>query len=161
MPVTVPGTGTGPRHVLELLRGCWAIDRRIEPGGHFTGVACFTEHSVDSLMYRENGWLVLADGSTLKGRNSYVYDLCEANIKVSFSDGSIKGAHFIDIAVPDDYPNDRPIVSIDRHHCGQDIYDTIFCIENRAHFRVTYVVKGPTKAYVSHTVYRRLKKPPN
>ena len=132
------------------------MDRRIEPGGHFTGVATFTQHCADSLLYRESGWLVLADGSALKGENSYVYALCKRHIEVSFADRSIKGGHFIDIAVPDDFPDGRPVVSVDRHHCGPDIYDATFRLENRAFFSVTYVVKGPTKAYVSHTVYRRV-----
>ena len=45
------------RDVLATLRGRWAIQRQIEPGGHFSGVAAFTQRSADSLLYRESGEL--------------------------------------------------------------------------------------------------------
>jgi dimethylaniline monooxygenase (N-oxide forming) len=148
-----PGLG---RRVLDLLRGHWAIERQIEPGGHFTGMAAFTQRSDDSLLYRENGRLVLDDGITLEGENSYVYALRNGDIEVSFADGPSRGVHFIDISLPADQPDDAPIVSIDRHLCRLDTYDATFCIENAALFTITYVVSGPKKSYVSRSAYRRM-----
>jgi hypothetical protein len=84
------------RSVLELLRGHWTIERQINPGGRFTGHAVFTQRSSDSLLYHENGRLVLDnDGTTLEGENSYVYALRNGNIDISFADGPSKGKHFL------------------------------------------------------------------
>ncbi|MEA2738056.1 MAG: hypothetical protein QOH05_1363 [Acetobacteraceae bacterium] len=152
----LPSPRTAPRRVLESLRGHWAIERQIEPGGHFTGMAAFTQRSADSLLYRESGRLVLDNGTALEGENSYVYALRNGAIEVSFADGPSRGVHFIDIAVPDDESENLPVVSLDRHHCRLDTYDATFRIANVGLFTMTYVVNGPTKAYVSHSTYRRL-----
>ena len=152
-PRPVPG-----RRVLELLRGHWAIDRQIEPGGHFSGTAAFTQRSADSLLYRETGRLVLDNGTAMDGENSYVYALRNGDIEVSFADGPSRGRHFIDISMPADHPDDLPIVSADRHLCRLDTYDATVRIETRALFTLTYVVKGPKKSYVSRSVYRRLER---
>jgi dimethylaniline monooxygenase (N-oxide forming) len=144
------------RRVLDMLRGHWAIDRQIEPGGHFTGMAAFTQRSANSLLYRESGQLLLADGTVLAGENSYVYALRNGDIEISFADGPSQGVHFIDISVPDDHPDNLPIVSVDQHRCRLDTYDATFRIENHDRFKVTYIVNGPAKAYVSRSVYSRL-----
>jgi hypothetical protein len=144
------------RRVLDLLRGHWAVERQIEPGGHFIGMATFTQRSADSLLYRESGQLVLDDGTALEGENSYIYTLSSGDIEVSFAGGPGRGGHFIDITLPEDQPDDVPVVSVDRHYCRLDAYDATFRIENRALFTMAYVVNGPTKAYVIRSAYRRL-----
>jgi hypothetical protein len=143
------------RLVLELLRGHWAIERQIEPGGYFTGNAVFTPRSRDSLLYRESGRLVLDDGTTLEASNSYIYTLRNGDIDISFASGVNEGQHFIDISLPHGSPGGFPIVSVDRHLCRLDTYDAVFRIENPALFTMTYVVIGPAKDYVSRSAFRR------
>jgi Family of unknown function (DUF6314) len=162
--VAVLGTGPGEparaplsRRIFALLHGGWAIERRITPGGRFTGTATFTPRSADSLLYRESGRLVLHNGTELLGEKSYLYALRPGGIEISFNDGLSKGAHFIDIFLPYDRPDAFPIASSDRHRCRLDTYDATFRMENPALFTLTYVVNGPTKAYVSRSVYRRSK----
>jgi dimethylaniline monooxygenase (N-oxide forming) len=144
------------RRILELLHGSWAIERQIEPGGHFTGTATFIRRSSDRLVYREHGQLTLDNGTQLHGENSYVYALRNGAIEISFGGGQNKGEHFIDLALPDDQPIGLPIVCMDRHHCRKDIYDATFHIESPSLFMLTYAVEGPAKAYVSRSTYRRL-----
>ena len=144
------------RYVLATLRGRWAIQRQIEPGGHFSGIAAFTQRSADSLLYRESGELTLDGGMTLQGENSYVYALRNGVIDVSFAEGRSRGMHFIDIALPDETFDGTTIVSSDRHHCRLDTYDATFHMEDAGHFTMTYTVSGPTKDYVSHSTFRRL-----
>ena len=144
------------RRVLELLRGAWAIERRIEPGGHFTGTANYTPRCADSLLYRETGTLVLDAGVELNGEMSYVYSLRDGAIEISFAEGLSQGAHFIDIALPDDQSEDLPIVSVDRHLCRLDTYNATVRIETSDLFTITYIVNGPTKAYTIRSTYRRL-----
>jgi dimethylaniline monooxygenase (N-oxide forming) len=144
------------RRVLALLRGNWAIDRQIQPGGHFVGTAAFTQRSADSLLYREFGKLTLDSGAVLRGENGYVYSLRNGNVEVSFADGPSRGMHFIDISLPDDRPNVLPVASVDRHQCRLDTYDATFNMETSAAFEITYTVRGPKKGYVSRSTYRRL-----
>jgi dimethylaniline monooxygenase (N-oxide forming) len=146
------------RRVLDLLRGDWSIDRRIEPGGQFTGEASFTPRSIDSLLYKENGRVVLDNGTELDGGNSYVYALRNGDIEISFADGPSRGKQFIDISLAADDRNEFPIVSADRHLCRLDIYEAIFRLETADLFSMTYVVRGPKKGYVSRSAYRRLER---
>lgn len=155
-----PDQGAPPlpgRRILELLHGRWAIERQIEPGGHFKGIATFAWRSADSLLYRESGQLVLDSGTALHGENSYVYTVRRnGDVEISFNDGASKGEHFIDFLLPDDQADTLPIVCTDRHRCRLDIYDATFRIESPALFTLTYVVRGPAKAYVSRSAYCRL-----
>ena len=144
------------RRVLALLRGNWAIDRQIQPGGHFVGTAAFTQRSADSLLYREFGKLTLDSGAVVSGENGYVYSLRNGNVEVSFADGPSRGMHFIDISLPDDRPNLLPVACFDRHQCRLDTYDATFNMETSASFEITYIVRGPKKGYVSRSTYRRL-----
>nr|WP_294516239.1 DUF6314 family protein [uncultured Rhodopila sp.] len=153
-PPLAMGSSPG-RRVLDLLCGQWAIDRQIEPGGHFTGRASFTPRSADSLLYQESGRLVLDNGTVLDGENSYVYALRNGDIEVSFTDGPSRGKQFIDISLPADNNVVFPIVSADRHLCRLDTYEATFRLENPDRFSVTYVVRGPKKGYVSRSAYRR------
>ena len=144
------------RRVLALLRGNWAIEREIKPGGHFIGTGAFTQRSADSLLYREFGDLTLDSGVVLSGENSYVYSLRNSNIEVSFADGQSRGMHFIDMSLPDDRPDLLPVVCVDQHKCRLDTYDATFSMETSAAFEISYTVRGPTKGYVSRSTYRRL-----
>jgi dimethylaniline monooxygenase (N-oxide forming) len=144
------------RRVLALLSGHWAIERRIEPGGHFTGTASFTRRSADSLLYRESGRILLDNGTVLAGENSYVYALRDGDIEVSFASGPSRGVHFIDVALPADQPDTLPVISADRHLCRLDTYDARFRMETPDAFTMTYDVRGPAKGYVSRSAYRRL-----
>jgi dimethylaniline monooxygenase (N-oxide forming) len=144
------------RRVLDLLCGYWALERQIEPGGRFSGTASFTHRAAESLLYREDGELVTDAGMVLTGEASYVYALRNDDIEVSFADGVSRGVHFIDITLPHDQPEVLPVVSVDRHLCRLDTYDASFQMATADRFTVTYVVRGPTKNYVSRTQYRRL-----
>nr|WP_294553030.1 DUF6314 family protein [uncultured Rhodopila sp.] len=144
------------RRVLDVLRGRWSIERRIEPGGQFTGAASFTRHATDSLLYRESGRLVLDNGTELDCENSYVYALRHGDIEISFAGGPSRGKQFIDISLPADNPDEFPIVSADRHLCRLDTYEATFRLENPDLFSITYVVRGPKKGYVSRSAYRRV-----
>ena len=117
------------RQVLAMLRGRWAIRRRVEPGGDFTGIASFTQRSADSLLYRETGEFRLDGGGTLSTENSYVYALRDGVIEISFATGLSQGLHFIDIALPEDQPDALPVVCTDRHLCRLDTYDATFRME--------------------------------
>jgi hypothetical protein len=142
--------------MLAMLRGHWAIQRHIEPGGAFKGVAVFSQRAADSLLYHESGTLTLDNGIAVTGENSYVYALRNGVIEVSFATGLSRGMHFIDIALPDQSSGAMPFECIDRHHCRLDTYDATFSMQSATRFTMTYVVRGPAKDYVSRSEYHRL-----
>lgn len=144
--------------VLGLLQGEWTIERRVQPGGQFTGTATFTPLCADTLLYRESGRTALDGGAVLFAANSYVYALRNGLIAISFASGPNKGAQFIDLKFEGAAPDELPVVSAGRHLCGADVYDATFRIESAGRFVVTYHVSGPTKAYVSRSVYRRIER---
>jgi hypothetical protein len=143
------------RRVLEMLRGHWTIARRITPGRHFTGTASFTALAADSLLYRENGRLLLDNRTELDGENHYVYALRNGDIEISFADGLSKGKRFIAISLPVDHSKAFPFVSVDRHMCRLDTYEATFRMHDPDMFSMTYAVSGPKKDYISRSVYRR------
>lgn len=142
--------------VLSTLTGLWSIDRTIDPGGQFSGTACFTPMPEERLRYAETGTLCLQNGTKLEVRNGYIYALRDGAIDVTFAEGPSAGAHFIDIVFPPALDGAWPLQSVDRHLCRLDQYDAIFRLENPDRYTMTYVVCGPRKGYISHSVYTRL-----
>ena len=142
--------------VMSVLKGCWSIDRTVEPGGHFAGTARFTPMPDGRLLYAETGTLRLPDGTELEGGNRYIYTLRDGAIDVTFADGGNAGAHFIDVAFSPEQTGVWPLQSAGRHLCRLDQYDAIFRLESPDRYTMTYVVCGPRKGYVSRSVYTRL-----
>ncbi len=142
--------------VMSVLKGCWSIDRTVEPGGHFAGTARFTPMPDGRLLYAETGTLRLPDGTELEGGNRYIYTLRDGAIDVTFADGGNAGAHFIDVAFSPAQTGVWPLQSAGRHLCRLDQYDAIFRVESPDRYTMTYVVCGPRKGYVSRSVYTRL-----
>jgi hypothetical protein len=155
-PLQTPSSVISGRRMLAMLRGHWAIQRHIEPGGAFNGVAVFSQRSTDSLLYHESGTLTLDNGIAVTGENSYVYALRDGVIDVSFATGLSRGQHFIDIALPEESSGALPFECTDRHHCRLDTYDATFSMQSATRFTMTYLVRGPAKDYVSRSEYHRL-----
>ncbi len=141
---------------MSVLKGRWSIDRTVEPGGHFAGTARFTPMPDGRLLYAETGTLRLPDGTELEGSNRYIYALRDGAIDVTFADGGNAGVHFIDIPFSPAQAGVWPLQSAGRHLCRLDQYDAIFRLESPDRYTMTYVVCGPRKGYVSHSVYTRL-----
>ncbi len=92
----------------------------------------------------------------LCGENRYVYALRNGVIEISFAEGPSRGVHFIDISLPDEQSGTLPITCTDQHLCRLDTYDATFHMAVQGEFSMTYAVHGPTKGYVSRSIYRRL-----
>jgi hypothetical protein len=143
--------------VFSLLEGNWMIERDIRPKGRFSGTASFARGDATTLLYAEEGTLVLNDGHSMLGERRHTYLLHQDRIEVMFADGPNNGQHFVDILFPSDPEADWPLCSGDTHFCLKDTYKAMFCFETEDEFDVTYTVCGPEKDYVSHSVYRRIK----
>ena len=143
--------------VFAHLEGSWAIEREIRPKGRYAGSAAFVRTGKDLLAYSEEGVLALNNGHTVTGQRLYTYRLHEDRIEVLFADGPNIGKHFVDILFPSDPSAVWPICSGDTHYCLKDTYQAMFCFEHEDEFNITYTVCGPTKEYVTHSIYRRIK----
>jgi hypothetical protein len=148
--------GSPAERVMAMLRGHWAIERTVDPGGHFVGTACCTEMPDRRLMHAETGTLHLPNGTALEGSNRYIYALRDDTIDVRFADGANAGAHFVDLAFSPAQDGLWPLQSGGRHQCRLDQYDAILRLETPDRYVMTYVVCGPRKGYVSRSVYTRV-----
>jgi hypothetical protein len=133
------------------LTGGWRLVRTFEPGiGTFTGTAAFTPQTAELLHYREEGELVLAGGHRSTAWREYHYLLVGEEIHVCFvEDGSFgRVLHRLRPA---------PGVSTDVHLCVADTYTGRYDLDGLPdRFTVDMDVRGPAKAYSSHTVFTRL-----
>ena len=75
---------------------------------------------------------------------------------MTFGDGGNAGEHFIDLAFSPAQTDVWPLQAAGRHPCRLDQYDAIFRVESPDRYTMTYVVSGPRKGYVSHSVYTRI-----
>lgn len=124
------------------------------------GQAQFLFSHSHELLYREQGKLTLTSQTPLESSQQYLYRYDE--------DNDLLSVYFIDV-------NDRPTglfhtlhfqpespssvgwLANGEHLCSQDHYFASYSLAfngvNLSHLQITYRVKGPAKAYVSHTVF--------
>jgi hypothetical protein len=156
LPKTTISDSSPAARVFALLEGSWTIERAIEPGGQYVGIAEFIQVSPDILEYYEKGRLSLANGKRLDAEKRYTYLLQDGTIEVRFADGMNDGQHFVFIEFPTFQEQPWPIESAeDTHICRLDTYKAVFRFESPDSFSTTYNVCGPRKGYVSRSVYTR------
>lgn len=142
------GAGSGAAFVPQLadFAGEWRIERQIVDRRaaqilHFAGRARFAPEGA-GLRYREEGRLVLADGSELVATRDYLWRRMGARIAVTHADGS--AFHVFDPAAPEA-----------RHACGPDDYRVRYDFGRWPDWRAEWTVTGPRKDYTTSSLYRR------
>ena len=75
---------------------------------------------------------------------------------MTFRDGVSAGERFTDLAFSPAPTGVSPLQAAGLHPCRLDQYDAIFRVESPDRYTMTYVVSGPRKGYVSHSVYTRI-----
>lgn len=132
------------------LTGAWRLERSFEPGiGTFTGTATFTPVRAEQLRYREDGELVLAGGQRSTAFREYDYLLVGDEIHVCFVEGGTFGRVLHRL---------RPTTggTTDVHLCVADIYTGRYDLDGLPDgFTIDMDVRGPAKAYSTHTVFAR------
>ena len=132
------------------LTGEWQLVRTFEPGiGTFTGTATFTPLTAELLHYREDGELVLAGGHRGTAWREYHYLLVGAEIHVCFVEDGTFGRVLHRL-------RPAPEASTDVHLCVADTYTGRYDLDGLPdRFTVDMDVRGPAKAYTTHTVCTR------
>jgi hypothetical protein len=133
--------------VLAGLAGSWRFTRSFDPGiGTMLGQALFTPVDAETLHYREDGQLVLADGQRSQAWREYRYLRDGDVVRVCFLDGRTLHALRFEEGQGE---------SSDVHYCIADVYTGHyrFALPNR--FEITMTVRGPRKNYTIDTVYTR------
>jgi hypothetical protein len=131
------------------LAGGWRLERTFEPGiGTFTGTATFRSVRAGQLRYREDGELVLASGQRSTAFREYDYLLVGDEIHVCFVEEGTFGRVLHRLA-----PGG---VHTDVHLCVADTYTGRYDFGGLPDaLTIDIDVRGPAKAYSTHTVFAR------
>lgn len=137
----------------SYFRGEWRFERVITGGYEAQGHALFalqTEHS-DELGYSETGQLFLPDGRQLEAQQTYIFAPMGNRLCIYFDETPPRLFHDLVLS-----PVHERLEGQGRHHCGDDIYESLYAFLSATQFEVTHIVKGPRKDYVSKTMYWRV-----
>lgn len=124
------------------------------------GRAQFFFSHADELLYQEQGQLTLTLQTPLEisQQYRYRYDADNDRLSVYFVDGNNRSAAlFYTLYFQPTSSSPVGWLATGEHLCSQDhylaLYSWAFNGVNLSRWQITYTVKGPAKAYVSHTVY--------
>ena len=121
--------------------GLWRLERRMVHGdgveARFLGEAVFRPVS-DGLAYEEVGRLTLPGQPEMEARRRYLW---KPDLTVWFDDGRF--FHQVPLAGGET-----------AHWCDPDQYDGVYEFSDWPVWRVTWIVRGPRKAYRMESEYR-------
>jgi Family of unknown function (DUF6314) len=135
--------------VLNCLPGRWLLERSIEGIATMQGHASFTPADNGQLHYREDGRLVLANGSEFDAARAYIYEPREQGFRVLFQENPPRLFHEIALIAGQ---GGEWIGQAD-HPCGEDHYRTFYRFLPDGRFVIRHVVTGPRKGYTMVTTY--------
>ncbi|MGJ7545682.1 DUF6314 family protein [Variovorax sp. LT1R16] len=136
--------------VFDRLEGAWQLMRTIEGQAEMHGVAVFTREGADSLHYREDGRVRLANGQAFDGHREYRFERAPDGLAVFFAETPPRLFHGIVLA-----PEGDAWTGAATHLCTPDTYESRYRFLADGRFVIRHTVHGPRKAYVSETVFRR------
>jgi hypothetical protein len=136
--------------VFDGLEGAWDLVRTIEKQATMTGIAVFTPDHAKMLKYREDGRIRLADGRELDAHREYRFERAADGFAVYFEEQPLRLFHRIWIVRDAD-----ALAGSAAHLCTPDTYDSNYRFLGDGSFTIRHTVRGPRKAYVSATVFRR------
>jgi Family of unknown function (DUF6314) len=136
--------------VFNHLPGRWLLERSIEGIATMQGHALFAPAEGGRLHYREDGRLVLANGSEFDSAREYIYAPREHGFRVLFQENPPRLFHEIALTAGQ---GGEWIGQAD-HPCGEDHYRTFYRFLPDGRFVIRHVVTGPRKGYTMVTTYR-------
>ncbi|MFZ0631732.1 MAG: DUF6314 family protein [Acidobacteriaceae bacterium] len=139
--------------IFDRLQGEWSFVREVPRKATMTGRARVLQTGEGRARYDETARVLLADGKTLTGSQSYRYRRLPPP------------ANGFDVLFPE---NEELFERLDfhlspegslhadaEHHCAPDHYISHFTLDREDRLFVEHSVKGPHKEYVVRTTYRR------
>jgi len=147
-PIQPPWGDAGA--VFDRLEGAWQLMRTIEGQAEMQGVALFTREGPDSLHYREDGRVRLANGQSFDGHRAYRFERAPDGLAVFFAETPPRLFHAIALTADGD-----GWTGAATHLCTPDTYESRYRFLADGRFVIRHTVHGPRKAYVSETVFTR------
>lgn len=139
--------------LLDRLEGTWVLSRIIEAQATMTGRAAFNRQDADTLTYREEGRVQLADGKSFDAHREYRFQRAPGGFTVYFAELPPRVFHNIELMRAGD-----AFIGQATHLCTPDVYESAYCFRSDGTFSIRHTVHGPRKDYVSITVFKRLEK---
>ena len=132
---------------LADLAGRWALDRRIDDRragltGRLSGT-CVWRAEGEGFVQHETGVLHYGDAPPIRAERRYLWRAEGDGLAVFFEDG--RPFHRL-----------GPGRTSDRHVCTPDTYDVTYVFDGVDAFSTTWVVTGPRKDQLIHSLYTRL-----
>jgi Family of unknown function (DUF6314) len=149
VPASVARPWRNPERVLNDLRGRWLLDRSIEGHATMQGQATFTPADQGRLHYREDGRLVLFNGSEFDAAREYIYAPREHGFRVLFQENPPRLFHEIALVAGQggEWTGEAD------HPCAEDHYRSFYRFVPDGRFTIRHVVTGPRKGYTMLTTY--------
>lgn len=170
------------RAAFRALQGNWNIRREIKsalpsfPSGTLEGQASFHPRSPTrdktgqmfdfEYLYVESGTLLLSSGVSMNARRRYVYRYSEVDDTLSVwfvkPDNELEVDylfHNMAFVSPTDAAREGACIAKADHLCVDDFYETEYRLPFKGiwllRFETRHAVKGPSKDYISTTIYQR------
>jgi hypothetical protein len=137
--------------VMARLAGSWSFNRVIEGQGSMRGIATFTHLDTERLAYREEGRLMLLNGTELEAEREYIFRKSDQGFDVYFKETPPRLFHTIELAASDG----DALSGSAEHLCNLDQYQSTYTFRADGSFVVRHVVSGPRKDYTMVTTYVR------
>ncbi|MBR0818935.1 DUF6314 family protein [Bradyrhizobium liaoningense] len=147
---TIDGWGDASE-VTKKLIGSWSLNRVIESQATMQGVAIFTPLDGGRLAYREQGYLKLANGTTVQAEREYVFSNSDGGFMVFFREDPPRLFHEISLSAT----SGGELIGRAGHLCKHDDYQSTYMFMPDGTFVVRHVVSGPRKDYTMNTIYTR------
>jgi Family of unknown function (DUF6314) len=144
------------RWVLNDLQGQWRLDRSIEGHATMQGQAIFMPADQGWLHYREDGRLVLANGSQFDAAREYIFAPRAQGFSVFFQENPPRLFHDVTLVAGQ---GGEWLGEAD-HPCGEDHYRSLYRFLPDGRFVIRHVVTGPRKGYTMVTGYSRAEPQP-
>lgn len=144
--------GWDASEVTTKLIGPWSFDRVVERQATVQGIAIFTPLDSGRLIYREQGYLKLANGTTMQAEREYVFSDSDGGFKVFFREDPPRLFHEISLSAS----SGGALSGYASHLCKCDDYRSAYMFLPDGTFVVRHVVSGPRKDYTMNTIYTRL-----
>lgn len=136
--------------IFDRLTGTWNLARTIDGMATMTGIAQFERQHIDMLGYAESGRMRLASGDEFDAHRKYRFARSPGGFAVCFEEEPLRLFHTIVLVRDADV-----LIGVGTHLCTPDTYHSSYSFFDDGTFAIRHTVRGPRKAYVSFTLFRR------
>ncbi len=132
----------------KKLTGAWSLERKISTGETLNGKVVFERISDAAFFMREEGELILLNGSCISASRIWYWHLVdEQKLKITYDKNRQKEYHFLALSFEEGQWQGES-----DHLCGADHYLGNYKFSQNA-FEVSQTIQGPNKNYSLTSYY--------